>query len=645
MASMTLYPPIVNDYMPAFQVKPDSALTDDECPIDFSLSKFNLASDVKQVQISITKQSTGLNMLKTTDTIAANDGMDADPDWLTNSRYRATGILLLDIGEDGLTPTANNIYTASLFDSDLDSYHEIEDKQYTGFVPGEIYKVQIRLSTQMYGPDRDTKTQAQWLKENASYFSEWSTVCVVKSIGDIKLDLITLGFSKVNPGVLEAAPVYPTSSFEIIGNIDSQDETEILYSYRLKLLDANDNVLEDSGMLTAGDYNNINKMEFLFGTELQTNTNYSLVVTYTTNNGFSNTVKILFVCQYNYGLSADIYVAYLETSAPTDITTLSALGYEEDEGRIGLLLVNKISDPETAFTGTIYVRRTDSKSDFSKWEDFKIIECNNTMISDLGIFYDYTIESGIWYQYAIQILLPGQTFRSPMLYPFAIVGGQRVNYTEDYALRDFNYSFLLGENNKQLKLKFDNTMGSFKIQVTDSKTETIGGRYPTIARNTAVYYKTFPINGLISFQMDENQLFCTVDDIYKNNRVRALYEQYRSDRRVGQYDYVYEKEFRNKVLEFLHDGKIKLFKSPTEGNIIVRLMDVNLTPNQTLGRMIYSFTSNASEIAEDNIDNYVKYKFLNKNELEGGTAIQPEHIHANVDNNDSPNPPQNRRVW
>ena len=63
------------------------------------------------------------------------------------------------------------------------------------------------------------------------------------------------------------------------------------------------------------------------------------------------------------------------------------------------------------------------------------------------------------------------------------------------------------------------------------------------------------------------------------------------------------------VLEFLYDDSIKLFKSTTEGNILVKLTDINLTPNQSLGRMVYSFSAIATEVAEYNMDNCKKYNF------------------------------------
>ena len=57
----------------------------------------------------------------------------------------------------------------------------------------------------------------------------------------------------------------------------------------------------------------------------------------------------------------------------------------------------------------------------------------------------------------------------------------------------------------------------------------------------------------------------------------------------------------------LNNKEYKLFKSPTEGNIIVALTNVSWTPNETLGRAIYSFSSTAYEVAENTIENIKKY--------------------------------------
>ena len=68
-----------------------------------------------------------------------------------------------------------------------------------------------------------------------------------------------------------------------------------------------------------------------------------------------------------------------------------------------------------------------------------------------------------------------------------------------------------------------------------------------------------------------------------------------------------ERYFKLKVLDWLTDGKVKLFRSPTEGNYLVRLLNVSLTPQDPLGRMIHSFTCTAYEIDELNYANLIAF--------------------------------------
>jgi hypothetical protein len=53
---------------------------------------------------------------------------------------------------------------------------------------------------------------------------------------------------------------------------------------------------------------------------------------------------------------------------------------------------------------------------------------------------------------------------------------------------------------------------------------------------------------------------------------------------------------------------VKLFRSTTEGNILIKLMNIDFQPMEVLGRRLYSFTASAVEVDEANIFNYDKYK-------------------------------------
>lgn len=63
------------------------------------------------------------------------------------------------------------------------------------------------------------------------------------------------------------------------------------------------------------------------------------------------------------------------------------------------------------------------------------------------------------------------------------------------------------------------------------------------------------------------------------------------------YNIAAERKFKLSVYDWLNNGQPKLFRSPTEGNYVVRLMEVNLSPEATLGRMLHTFNCSATECA------------------------------------------------
>ena len=104
--------------------------------------------------------------------------------------------------------------------------------------------------------------------------------------------------------------------------------------------------------------------------------------------------------------------------------------------------------------------------------------------------------------------------------------------------------------------------------------------------------------------MDDNHIFSSREEIFGDSI--ELYDKYNWDHRITEYnDYTYERKFRELVIDFLYKHNVKLFRSATEGNILVKLMDINFTPNSTLGRRIYSFTATAYEVDEATIKNKI----------------------------------------
>ena len=88
------------------------------------------------------------------------------------------------------------------------------------------------------------------------------------------------------------------------------------------------------------------------------------------------------------------------------------------------------------------------------------------------LWYDTTIESGIWYKYRIQ---EKQDVNAKISDPSEPV----ICVFED---------IFLTRNDKQLKIKFNPTISDFKYNVSESQQITLGSQYPFIRRNGNVNY-------------------------------------------------------------------------------------------------------------------------------------------------------------
>jgi hypothetical protein len=71
---------------------------------------------------------------------------------------------------------------------------------------------------------------------------------------------------------------------------------------------------------------------------------------------------------------------------------------------------------------------------------------------------------------------------------------------------DFEDAFLT-DGERQLKIRFNPKISSFKSNRLEAKLDTIGGKYPFIFRNGRANYKEFPVSGLLSLISDPNERF------------------------------------------------------------------------------------------------------------------------------------------
>lgn len=290
-----------------------------------------------------------------------------------------------------------------------------------------------------------------------------------------------------------------------------------------------------------------------------------------------------------------------------------------------------------AINGSFVLSRSSSENDYKTWDRIYTFTYKNLQmtpragetapsqwgVNDILIWEDFTTKQGIDYIYSIQ------AYNAKGLYSSRIMNMQEeldASYEQNPdrlgvyhtvfkhfpIYMDFEDAFLF-DGEKQLRIRFNPKVTSFKSTILESKMDTLGGKYPFIFRNGNVEYKEFPISGLLSLIGDPNERF--LQGIQKNlylSRSEAVKAQnnYDLDQWLTGDNLRREREFKLAVLAWLTNGQPKLFRSPSEGNFIVRLMNTSLTPNDTVGRMLHTFQSTAYEIAECSFENLKAYKFI-----------------------------------
>lgn len=551
MAIINLYPPVIDTYQLA-------QIEGSDLRIYFSISDYNTYNQMKNfAQITISDQESNLSVLDKT-------------------KY-PTQVMLKTIYIDD-TRTVDKYYvdiatTDGTFDID------------------KFYKVQIRFTSSDSNVPTPSLTTPQaidaWLSTYLDYFSEWSRVTLIKWIAQnsISINGTTIGVSTTINLPISDETLLGKLTFERDGE-EYLNSKEYLNSYRFKLYDDEENLLLDSDLIyTDKNSNNVNEFWYKLKYGLTAGEDYVLNIYYQTNSLYSRELNCTITATGDSG---------------TDQGFVFSARENNDDGEI-LIRVSRTS--QTSFTGKITIKRSCDKDAFTIWEDMHTEEVSG-VTNYLYDWVDQTIESGVLYKYALL-----ETY---------LDNSNEVNYLKTYnkvlmIVLDDIYLDMAGQ---QLKVQFNPQVSSFKKVVNEGRIETIGSPYPYIRRNAAINYAQFPISGLISCQMDENEKFITKEALYGGKENLRNYEHFNSMEVNKPFmttidnDFVYEKKFRDAVMQFLMDGKVKLFRSATEGNYLVRLTDVSFTPNQQLGRMIWTFSATANEVADNTIDNYYKYNIL-----------------------------------
>lgn len=433
------------------------------------------------------------------------------------------------------------------------------------------------------------KVQIAYVDKESGVIGYYSTVAIVKYTSKPNIEIVGLNKQSVSS----------ISTQRFIGTYSNIDSSEKVYQYRFILYNSLGNEIENSGWLLhnvqADDAITNSSDTHQFHHNILEDLSYYVQYQVKTNNGLElTTVK------YNISLS-------LYTSAGLNLKLNAFLDYENARVKVEVAPLSLNIDPDTkeeiptVLQGTYIITRTSSKDNFVFSETLQ----NNSMTmqitsTDVYSFYDYAVESGIEYRYHIQ------RYNNQNIFSQKVTSNLLTVFFEDIFLYD-------GE--KQLRIRFNPQVSSFKAVVADSKKTTLGRQYPFIFRNGILNYKEFPISGLISYHADNDELFLSKTEwrthITDSSKQMSTIQVFEPETDLTDTNFKYEKLFKLYALEWLNNGKIKLFKSPQEGNYIVRLTNVSLSPNQTVSRLLHTFSCTASEVAEYSLANLAQYSLVN----------------------------------
>ena len=389
--------------------------------------------------------------------------------------------------------------------------------------------------------------------------------------------------------------------YNYVGEYKTKDITEKMYSCRFKVYDQNKNIIADTGEIIHNSLNDeVPKVEgdgrwysaseqFDLIQELDAGKNYYIQFL----------VKTIGLMELDTGLYQIVQGEPIPPLREHTIVVDASLNYDN-----GYIDINMKHFNNSLMTGKYVLSRASSKDNFKSWNEIMRFTLNRETKKE--IWKDFTIEQGVQYKYAVFMVDKDNRYSTKSV--------------SNIVLADFEDMFLF-DGDRQLKIRFDPNVSSFKNTILESKTDTIGGKHPYIFRNGHVNYKEFAVSGLLSHLTDTDGYFEVALAQTKYNDNTLAYGAGLYNTQLNAENFAMERDFKLEALDWLTNGKPKLFRSPAEGNYIIRLTDVSLSPVDSLGRMLHNFSGTAYEIKEYTHKNLIETGLIKDNLLIGVNKI------------------------
>ena len=454
--------------------------------------------------------------------------------------------------------------------------------------------------------NREKYQIGQYYKIQIAFMGENSEIGYYSSVGIVKCtskpDVFIKGFNITNNNTPKHTYTGIYQQTEISSNLQ-RDFREKVYSYCFTIYDSQGNIFDTSGIQLHNTNLDVDKDQsfdtWSSNKSLLQDINYTITYKVTTING-----AVISSSNYKMNLSSSENDPYIMGSFN------ATWNYEDAYVN---LHIGKVHESDGFLSNNYYVvLRASSEDNFEAWYEFLRFQ-SNMAVENPHLGNDYTVAQGVQYRYKIQELLSNGAYSKALEAKYFLSDADESNNKSvDKFFVEFEHAYL-SDGERQLCIRYNPKVASFKSTLLESKMDTLGGKYPFIFRNGRVEYKEFSISGLISALMDPTQQFFSAAADPKIRRAKTASIDninYISSTSLERDNFRAEREFKLEVLKWLTNGSIKLFRSPGEGNYIVRLMNVSMSPNDTLSRMLHTFTCTAYEVADYTLANLKQYQLI-----------------------------------
>lgn len=283
-------------------------------------------------------------------------------------------------------------------------------------------------------------------------------------------------------------------------------------------------------------------------------------------------------------------------------------------GEIDMPVLNGEID-KSKLISEIAILRSTLGEGLLKWEEVTRLKSSSVQEA---ILYDYFVENGNYYRYALQPIL---------------ANGMKGAITSFYdTVSTFDGFWLLGEKDEQFSFIYNGKIGEISYVKPRDTIQTIASKYPYFVTSSEIDYRSYQFSGTLTYHQDVHKLLTSdsysvaisPDPTIPISYVELEYGDemllnMKNDLEELQDGMVMQRIWRNKILAWLNDGKPKILKSEAQGNMLVMLTNIKTTPNESTFGLISDFECTVTEIGQLDEKALQKYKLrktqITKDEL------------------------------